>query len=229
MAVKIALGLERYDEVHQYLARYNLLPMPEGLFMEGPGQSPRPAKFQHEMLAVYKRVNNNVSPDTDAATDQSHTSVIRGEDIAILSAAHALNMGTPMNLVKEFIANIELVSTIESFMEVVAHIMKMPSVDQSKNDKISVGCVIGVIDLIGEDEIIDIKCAKNEDINKWFKQIYVYACLWYLRYGKIMKYAVIWNFLTGTKFEFPLKNIESDAKAVIRALSDLPEHVAHLQ
>ncbi len=97
---------------------------------------------------------------------------------------------------------------------------------QSTCDKISVGCVIGVIDMISNGAIIDIKCCQTDDKEYYRKQLYTYACLHFLRYGPLIQRCEIYNFLTGKQFVMPLSDIEKHAETHIKTLgSYCPSHL----
>ena len=79
--------------------------------------------------------------------------------------------------------------------------------------------MIGEIDVISNDTIIDIKCCQQDDIEYYSKQLYTYACLHRLRYGPIMQTCSAYNFLTGKVFSMSL-NALTDEEA--------REHVCNL-
>ena len=76
--------------------------------------------------------------------------------------------------------------------------------EQETCDKISVGSVIGVIDMISNDAIIDIKCCQKDDIESYKKQLFTYACLHHLRYKSDFTRCEIYNFITGKQFVMAL-------------------------
>lgn len=106
--------------------------------------------------------------------------------------------------------------------------LSIPDKDEQYTcDKISVGCVIGVIDMINGDTIIDIKCRKDDNLKEYQRQLFTYACLHYLRYGKIFKKCEIYNFLSGKRFVMELSDsCVRYAREYIKKLgSSCPEHL----
>jgi hypothetical protein len=99
--------------------------------------------------------------------------------------------------------------------------------EQETCDEICVGCVDGVIDIISGDSIIDIKCCQEDDLDYFRMQLFCYACLHYLRYGKVIEKCEVYNFLTGKHYTMNLgDSCERYAKILIRSLgSYCPEHV----
>ena len=87
---------------------------------------------------------------------------------------------------------------------------KLLEKQQETADKISVGCVIGVIDIIHNTHIIDIKCCSKDDLKYYRKQMFAYACLHRLRYGNIMTHAKIFNFLTDHIYIMSLSNLTDE-------------------
>ena len=186
--------------------------MPDKLVLNGEPSKPGP--FQYKMLEAMERN----SP----------------ADLALLSSAHALRMGPCAYARIQTFCDVIRDNELMAFADTVRAVVPRLDEDQSKCDKISVGAVIGVMDGIrrrkdGSFEIIDIKCCQTDDIEYWYNQTYVYACLYHLRYGHPVSGARIWNFLNGKEFEFTFRIDTASAKRVIRALCDLPEHQMHLQ
>lgn len=101
------------------------------------------------------------------------------------------------------------------------------SSDQSRN-AVGVGMVSGIIDLIRDEplEIIDIKCCAEDDPESWYKQTFVYACMFFLQYGRAPTRTAIWNFHTGTCMTFDVANVNIVAASVLRGLSNDPQHIA---
>lgn len=161
-------------------------------------------------------------------------------DIAKLSTAHGLlcastsaNVTTLRRQAETFSVRIlnlpdnELPLIVE-FAHIVRDTVMGPymSSDQSHN-AVNVGVVSGVIDLIRDDplEIIDIKCCAEDDPESWYKQTLVYACMFFLQYGRAPSRTIVWNFHTGNAMSFNVGNIADIAAHIVRNLSNDPQHI----
>lgn len=82
--------------------------------------------------------------------------------------------------------------------------IERPNVSQTSCSDISIGALTGVIDMITENTIVDIKCCKEDDVDYYSKQLFAYACMHHLRYGSKFKGCEIYNFITGKSFYMEL-------------------------
>ena len=57
------------------------------------------------------------------------------------------------------------------------------------------------------------------------KQLFAYACLHQLRYGKIIKKCKIYNFLTGNIFTMEVENVHDEI--IIDYIKKLGDHCAY--
>lgn len=157
----------------------------------------------------------------------SHVKIKKSvQDICILSFSHSYNMDH-FNKYEACIL-LDHVRKNEEYYQNYAKSLCIPispETDQNTCDKISVGCVTGVIDLISDDSIIDIKCCANDDLNYYRMQLFAYACLHYLRYGDLISRCEIYNFLNGRHYIMPLgDSCKKYAKDFICMLGDCPHH-----
>lgn len=125
-------------------------------------------------------------------------------DICNLSFAHSimmesLNEKEAAKLYKYVQANTEY---FENYLQTLH--LPIPDPDEQYTCNVSVGCVIGVIDMISNEAIVDIKCCVYDDVEAYKKQLFTYACLHYLRFGNKITRCEIYNFLTGKQFIMPL-------------------------
>lgn len=148
-------------------------------------------------------------------------------DICNLSFSHQLQMGSlNENRASDLF---RYVNENAPYFESYFRSLGLPIPDdelQHTCDKISVGCVIGVIDLISNGAIVDIKCRQADNTEEYRMQLYSYAALHYLRYGPLITRCEIYNFLTGKCFVMPLNDLQNHAKEFISDLgSYCKEHV----
>jgi len=195
------------DEPVELLARHGLEPFPSHLVWQGKFDVPTPRiQWIHKS---FKQEQRTVA------------------DICNLSFSHQLQMGSlnEHNASKLYM----YVSQNTPYFESYFRSLHLPVPDdelQHTCDKISVGCVIGVIDLISNESIIDIKCRQTDNTNEYRMQLYSYAALHYLRYGPLISRCEIYNFLTGKHFVMPLDNLQNHAKEFVTMLgSYCDEHV----
>lgn len=193
--IKYNLGVGKFDEVVQYLALFGLAKVPGHLKIIGDIQKP-----------------NTRAKYIAKSFDKEKYDTL---DICNMSFVHSLSMGTynenqGTKLYKYIQQNKQY---FEDYIDVLKNFPNVPKFTQEEQetcDKISVGCVIGEIDAIYSSNIIDIKCCVNDNINYYRKQLFAYACLHYLRYGKIMTHCKILNFMTGKIYVMDIQCITDE-------------------
>ncbi len=193
--IKYNLGIAKFDGVIQYLALFGLAKLPDHLKMIGDIQKP------NTRVKYIAKSFNKEKFDT--------------LDICNISFAHSLTMGSyneneGTKLYKYVQQNKQY---FEDYIDVLKNFPNVPKFIQEEQetcDKISVGCVIGEIDAIYGTNIIDIKCCMNDNINYYRKQLFAYACLHYLRYGKKMTHCTIFNFMTGKIYVMSIQGITDE-------------------
>jgi hypothetical protein len=191
--IKYNLGIIHFDNVVQYLAMYNLEKLPENLKYNGDFLKPNMrTKYIHKS---YNKKKYDVL------------------DICNMSFVDSILMNTynEEDGVKLFHYVNENKQYFMDYSDVIKNFPDVPRFkqeDQDKCDKISVGCVMGVIDAIYDTNIIDIKCCEKEDINYFRKQLFAYACLYYLRYGKYITKCKIFNIMTGKIFVMDISKLD---------------------
>lgn len=193
--IKYNFGIEKFDEVDEYLACFGLAAIPDNLKLIGKIESPD-TRAKYIVKSYNKKKYNPL-------------------DICNLSFTHALLMNSfdENEGQKLFHYVSKNVNYFEDYILVLKNFVKISKISQEEQetcDKISVGCVIGVIDLIIGTNIIDIKCCSKDDINYYRKQLFAYACLHRLRYGKKMTHCKVFNFMTGKIFVMDIQNIPDD-------------------
>lgn len=206
--VKSYLGLSIDDEPQTLLCEYGLVDVPDHLIFKGDFLEPN-----QRIRWIYNsfiKTRRSVS------------------DICNLSFTHSISMGhfSEKDASKLFTYVKENEIYFEEYLKTL--VLPIPDKDEQNTcDKISVGCVIGVIDMISNDAIVDIKCKQTDDINEYRKQLFAYACLHYLRYGNLIQRCEIYNFLTGKQYVMALgDSCQKHAKNFIKALGDYcPEHL----
>lgn len=203
--IKNHLKLSINDQAESLLAKYGLVQVPTHLVMEG------------ENLEVNEFI------------EQIHESYLKSKrsilDILYLSFCHSLEMESFRQKDAKLLIN--YVTKNQNYFEEYLTKINLPSVesvDQSTCDKISVGCVCGVIDMISEDSIIDIKCTREDNVDYYRMQLYAYACLHHLRYNSNFSRCEIYNFLTGKHYVLAIGDSMKYAKEYIKSLSNLSVH-----
>lgn len=149
-------------------------------------------------------------------------------DICSLSLSHSILM----NNCKEKDAK-ELYMHVKENEDYYNEYLKnitLPILDKNEQDtcdKICIGCVTGVIDMISKEAIIDIKCRQIDNIDEYQKQLFTYACLHYLKYNSNFQRCEVYNFLTGKQYAMALgDSCQKYAKYYIKTLgSYCQEHV----
>lgn len=204
--VKYHLGIKRFDEVIEYLALYGMATLPNHLRLDRP--TAKPTKRARYIAKSFNKSKYNVL------------------DLCNLSFCHSLLLNPYpnseyLNMFKYVEENMEY---FKNYILVLKNFPDLPTLldsEQETCDKISVGCVIGVIDLIHNGTIIDIKCCQEDDLNYYRKQLFTYACLHQLRYGKIINSGKIFNFMTGNIYVMDFQTITDEmAKVHIKMLGN---------
>lgn len=204
--IKYHLGIKRFDEVIEYLALFGLATLPDHLKLIGPVATP--TKRAQYIAKSFNKTDYNIL------------------DICNLSFSHSLliNPYKEYEYVNLFTFVKENREYFDDYVLVLKNFPDLPRLvdaEQETCDKISVGCVIGVIDLIHDRNIIDIKCCESDDLDYYRKQLFAYGCLHRLRYGNIIKYCKIFNFMTGTIYIMNFQNItDTIAKNHIKMLGN---------
>lgn len=210
--IKHAMGIHHFTEVQKYLAIHGLEKLPEGLSMTGPKLTPK-----KRCLFINKSYLKTEHDPLDICNFSFCPKLLMNKHNE--SKASALYVYVKKNL-----------EYYKLYYETIKNFKALPRLEKSnqdKCDKISVGCVIGVIDLIVDDTIIDIKCCAKENVNYYRKQLYTYACLYQLRYGASIKYCKIYNFYTGNVYSMDVGGIShQEAREHIKLLGCYcPAHV----
>lgn len=206
--IKSHLGLSIDDQPRELLATHGLVELPAHLVYEGDFYEPNQRiKWIHDSFMKKQR---SIS------------------DICNLSFSHSILLGhfSEKDARRIFVQMKEYEDYITEYLKTV--LLPIPDKNEQYTcDKISVGCVIGVIDMISNDAIVDIKCRQTDNVNEYRKQLFSYACLHYLRYGKCMQRCEVYNFLTGKCFVMALgDSCEKHAKNFVKNLgSYCPEHL----
>jgi uncharacterized protein (DUF3820 family) len=207
---KHSLGLNINDEPQQLLACFGLAPTPENFTVEG-----KPERPDRRIEWIKRSFDKTPSERTVA-------------DVCNLSFSHAILLDH-FNENKASQLYVYVKDNEDYFKEYFrqAHIPIPTKEEQETCDRISVGCVLGVIDMISGTAIIDIKCCVRDDLEQYRKQLFAYACLHYLRYKSDFQLCQIYNFLTGKQFVMVLGNsCKERAKEFIRGLgSYCKEHL----
>jgi len=180
--VKYTLGLRKFDQVEIYLEQHGLLSCPSHLTIKKPFL--KPTKRTNFIRGSYSHLIKDIP------------------DICNLSFCHSLTIGTfnednATTLYKYVLHHLDY---FEKFVHsiVVSSLPRLSDIEQETCDKISVGTVVGVIDILSNDTIIDIKCCSSDNIDYYRQQLFGYYCLHRLRYPtKIINSLHILNFLTG--------------------------------
>jgi uncharacterized protein (DUF3820 family) len=205
--VKYQLGIKKFDEVCQYLAIYGLVNVPAHLKLEGVIQKP-----DKRVQYIARSFNKKLYDPTDLCN---------------LSFCHALLLNhyneedgkILYNYVKD---NATYFLNYAQIIQTHPTLPKLLDDQQNTTDKISVGCVIGVIDIITDTCIVDIKCCSKDDITYYRKQMFAYACLHRLRYGNIMTHSKIFNFLTGNSYTMHLSDIPDES--ILKHIKNMGSH-----
>jgi hypothetical protein len=206
--VKYKIGITKFDEAQQLLSLHGLEEVPSHLKFTGD---------VHPVDMRIKWIHNSYKQPKKSITD-----------ICNLSFSHAMLLGdfNEQEASKLFTYVKENQEYFQGYFDRLQ--LPYPEADEQETcDKISVGCVIGVIDMIVDGSIVDIKCCQADDIEMYRKQLFAYACLHYLRYGKVIHRCEIYNFFTGKHFLMHLgDSCENHAKTFIRDLgSYCQEHL----
>jgi uncharacterized protein (DUF3820 family) len=202
--VKHSLGIKQFNEVNQYLAFYGLSDMPKDLKLNG--DTLKPNRRTGYIFSSFKKQNKTI---LDICNISFCPSLLQGD----FSEKKASVL---YNYVKE---NSDYYDSYVLTLQNFPSIPKFVDFEQETCDKISVGCIIGVIDAIHKDSIIDIKCCIKDDINYYRKQLFTYACLHLLRYGKYFNYCKIYNFMKGLVYVMDVSKLTTDiAKHHIRTI-----------
>lgn len=208
--VKHTLGLSIDDEPRELLALHGLAPVPENLVMNGPPMAPN------------RRI------EWTNRSYQKHPRERTVADICNLSFSHAILMEQfdERDGAKLYTYVKDNEEYFKAYFQQV-HIAIPDPEEQKTCDKISVGCVIGVIDMISNGAIVDIKCRARDDVESYRKQVFTYACLHYLRYQMTdnakqypqINRCEIYNFMTGKQYVMAIgKSCAEHAKEFIRSL-----------
>jgi len=207
--IKSILNLSIDDEPRELLALYGLEKCPNHLSMQNDDIVKKPSRRILWIYASYKKEKRSI------------------EDICNLSFSHSILMEGFKE--RDAADLFRYVKENKEYFDTWGNSLAIPIPDESREtcDKISVGCVIGVIDLISNGSIIDIKCCKNDDIEYYKKQLFTYSCLHYLRYGDIIQRCEIYNFITGKQYVMILEDcVKNNAREFIKNLGNhCPEHL----
>lgn len=209
-AVKHYSGLSVDDEVQLLLAQYGLVEFPSHIVMYG------------ELLEPTKRIKYIYNSFMKPTKERSIS------DICNLSFSHSIELGHfPEKQASDLFrwVNENQDYLLSYFTNLCIPLSNKE--DQYTCDKISVGVVIGVIDMISGDAIVDIKCRQEDNVDEYRRQLFTYACLHHLRYGSNFTRCEVFNFLTGKYFVMALSDsCEKHAKDFIKSLgSYCPEHL----
>lgn len=213
--VKYALGVTHFDDVKECLALYGPGVPPKHLTLEGPPLKP---------TKRIRFINNSYQKTSYDLLDICNFSFCPKILMRKLREAKACHL---------YIHVKNNLAYYQAYFDTIKGFKTLPRLDpaqQERCDKISVGCVIGVIDMIVDDAIIDIKCSSKEtpeSVSYYRKQLYTYACLYLLRYGTKMKCCRIFNFLTSNVYSMDVSQISyEEARKYIRALGNhCPAHL----
>lgn len=207
-AVKHFHGISIDDEPAELLARYGLAPSPSYLACHGKFDVPtQRVRWIHES---FKQNRRTVS------------------DVCNLSFSHHLQMNSfDENDATDLYMHVrQNTPYFDSYFRGLC----LPITNDGHNgmsNKISVGCVTGVIDLISNNSIIDIKCRQTDNIDEYRMQLYSYACLHHLRYDSEITRCEVMNFLTGEHHVMTLEGVQNNARHFITMLgSYCDEHVS---
>lgn len=203
--IKNYLGLSIDDEPRTMLSKFGLVEIQEHLRISG-----QPLEPDDLITEIHKRYL------------KQKRSIV---DILYLSFSHSIEMNS-FNL-KCAHHLVKYVTENQDYFETYLGKLVLPdirNVDQSTCDKISVGCVIGVIDMISEDSIIDIKCTQEDNLDYYRMQLFAYASLHHLRYGSNFTRCEIYNFVTGKQFVMPIGDSMKHAAEFIKSLSSAYSH-----
>lgn len=188
--VKHHLGVKQEGQVTECLSRYGLVPLPSHLTAEGVFEKPNP-----RILFIKKSYDKLMSGNATTS------------DICNLSFAHSIEVGGRLSEKSASQLYLFVTANEAYFNDYLNRLDVLPELiteDQETCDKISVGCVIGVIDAIKRTSeglvIIDFKCCLSDDLDYYRQQLFAYACLHHLRYGEPIVECRIYNFLTGKTF-----------------------------
>lgn len=182
-----------------------------------------------EVLQLFKNFDPNLT--SNELINLIYKSYLKKDktisDICKISIAHSILMDD--NLEIESKKLIKYVEDNQDYFEKYFANFKIKNIipeDQKICDKICVGVINGVMDLILDKSIVDIKCCISDDLDYYQKQLFTYACLYYLRYGKEIEKCQIYNFLTGKHYEMILNDsCKKYAKIYIKNLGSFcPEH-----
>lgn len=190
--IKHALGINKFDNVGDYLSLFGLAKLSSDL------------RYVGDILEADKRtkyIHKSYSKEKYNILDICNISFCD----SIMMNSYDEHNGT--ELYKYVSKNIEYFETYILVLQNFPNIPKLDEKEQETCDKISVGCVKGTIDLIYKNNIIDVKCRRDDDIDYYRKQLFTYACLHYLRYGKKIENCRVCNFMTGKIFTMNVSNI----------------------
>ena len=205
--VKYNLGLRKNDGVTTYLSQYGLATIPDHLKLFGNIQKP---------TTRARYIANSFKKEE-----------LLPSDICNLSFAHALNISTineeEASILFKYVLNNQkyFIEYGEKIKE-CTFLPKLSDDEQETCDKISVGCVIGEIDILSSTDVIDIKCCIKDDLEYYRKQLFAYACLHRLRYGKIITQCKIFNFHTGKIFIMEFGSVSDDI--ILNHIKNMGKH-----
>lgn len=190
--VKYALGLTKFSDVKLYLSTRGLCSPPEDIKIYNIICPDRRSTY---ILSSYNKISKNIL------------------DICNLSFCPSLMHDNFSELQGSKLYN-HIKYNLEYYDNYIYLVRKFlhPLYDeeQTRCDKISVGCIIGAIDVIYKNTIIDIKCCNLDDLDYYRKQLYTYACLYLLRYGKYIEFCKIYNFISGIIYVMDVRTLTKD-------------------
>jgi hypothetical protein len=221
--VKYSLGLRVFGTVELAMSNFGFVPTPSHLSRTGPLETPN--KWDRMIFASYKRLIK------EGNTSQYLVDILNMSYCHAMEVRHEFDEGAAKILHHYVVHNEE---TLRTFLRYVVEVLpRLKDVDQYTTDKISVGCIVGEIDVLtspdsGSIRIVDIKCRQEDNLPEYAKQLFAYFSMHRLRYDDIpIKSLDIWNFMTGKCWSMDVTKITDDiCRHHIRDLGSFcPSHV----
>lgn len=147
-------------------------------------------------------------------------------DLTTLFTAHAISMNcaSPVDI-RAFCECMNChLDSLRVFESEIQSELPVLDANQGRTVMMSIDNVRGAIDAIRATgprsvEIVEIKCCVRDELDQWYTQVFVYACMFQLKYGIKVTSGRIWNFLTGTEYVFALDIDNDTAKRTLRAMT----------
>lgn len=211
--VKYSLGMRKFKDVDEYLSN-DTTTSSSGSSSSG-GREKHTKRYEYINLSYRKR-NLDASDLCNISLASSIKQNSYDENAAILL----------FKTIKDDIEYYNLyIFSLKSYFDGK---YTLNVLDQERCDDISVGCITGVIDLILNDTIIDVKCRERDDVEYYQQQVYAYACLHRLRYQNKINTCQVYNFLTRNIFTMDVSSLDiKTAETYIRNLGSY--NVSHLE